>query len=116
MNLNEEKQVPLRQKDIAIKREMVSQYLHTSTAVSNTHTHPYRPVTYDHLLISESHSVLWSPLKVGLCAAGEGAVFTTLILLIDRPFEITKIMIGKVSNVMLKDICSDFYILIMLKQ
>ncbi|KAM9496057.1 protein diaphanous homolog 1 isoform 2-T2 [Clarias gariepinus] len=32
MNLNEEKQVPLRQKDIAIKREMVSQYLHTSTA------------------------------------------------------------------------------------
>ncbi|XP_053497037.1 protein diaphanous homolog 1 isoform X3 [Ictalurus furcatus] len=32
MNLNEEKQVPLRQKDIAIKREMVSQYLHTSKA------------------------------------------------------------------------------------
>ncbi|XP_060759615.1 protein diaphanous homolog 1 [Neoarius graeffei] len=32
MNLNEEKQVPLRQKDITIKREMVSQYLHTSTA------------------------------------------------------------------------------------
>ncbi|XP_058263850.1 protein diaphanous homolog 1 isoform X1 [Hemibagrus wyckioides] len=32
MNLNEEKQVPLRQKDISIKREMVSQYLHTSTA------------------------------------------------------------------------------------
>ncbi|MCI4381634.1 hypothetical protein PGIGA_G00254250 [Pangasianodon gigas] len=32
MNLNEEKQVPLRQKDIAIKREMVSQYLHTSTS------------------------------------------------------------------------------------
>ncbi|KAI5100671.1 protein diaphanous-like 1-like [Silurus meridionalis] len=31
MNLNEEKQVPLRQKDITIKREMVSQYLHTST-------------------------------------------------------------------------------------
>uniref|UniRef100_A0AAR2JCZ5 Diaphanous related formin 1 n=1 Tax=Pygocentrus nattereri TaxID=42514 RepID=A0AAR2JCZ5_PYGNA len=35
MNLNEEKQRPLRQKDIAIKREMVSQYLHTSTHVSN---------------------------------------------------------------------------------
>lgn len=34
MNLNEEKQQPLREKDIMIKREMVSQYLHTSTAVS----------------------------------------------------------------------------------
>lgn len=33
MNLNEEKQRPLRQKDILIKREMVSQYLHTSKAV-----------------------------------------------------------------------------------
>lgn len=33
MNLNEEKQQPLREKDIAIKREMVSQYLHTSKAV-----------------------------------------------------------------------------------
>ncbi|KAL1261580.1 hypothetical protein QQF64_006845 [Cirrhinus molitorella] len=32
MNLNEEKQRPLRQKDIMIKREMVSQYLHTSNA------------------------------------------------------------------------------------
>ncbi|XP_021176823.2 protein diaphanous homolog 1 isoform X2 [Fundulus heteroclitus] len=32
MNLNEEKQRPLRQKDISIKREMVSQYLHTSKA------------------------------------------------------------------------------------
>uniref|UniRef100_I3JBL6 Diaphanous related formin 1 n=1 Tax=Oreochromis niloticus TaxID=8128 RepID=I3JBL6_ORENI len=32
MNLNEEKQQPLRQKDILIKREMVSQYLHTSKA------------------------------------------------------------------------------------
>ncbi|XP_016131923.1 protein diaphanous homolog 1-like [Sinocyclocheilus grahami] len=32
MNLNEEKQRPLRQKDIVIKREMVSQYLHTSNA------------------------------------------------------------------------------------
>ncbi|KAJ8405270.1 hypothetical protein AAFF_G00322610 [Aldrovandia affinis] len=32
MNLNEEKQQPLRAKDIAIKREMVSQYLHTSKA------------------------------------------------------------------------------------
>ncbi|XP_059918499.1 protein diaphanous homolog 1-like isoform X2 [Gadus macrocephalus] len=32
MNLNEEKQKPLRQKDIGIKREMVSRYLHTSKA------------------------------------------------------------------------------------
>ncbi|XP_054454189.1 protein diaphanous homolog 1-like [Anoplopoma fimbria] len=32
MNLNGEKQQPLRQKDIMIKREMVSQYLHTSKA------------------------------------------------------------------------------------
>ncbi|TKS72362.1 Protein diaphanous -like protein 3 [Collichthys lucidus] len=32
MNLNEEKQQPLRAKDIIIKREMVSQYLHTSKA------------------------------------------------------------------------------------
>lgn len=35
MNLNEEKQQPLREKDIIIKREMVSQYLHTSKAVSS---------------------------------------------------------------------------------
>ncbi|CAL8354942.1 unnamed protein product [Merluccius merluccius] len=35
MNLNEEKQKPLRQKDIGIKREMVSQYLHTSKAGQN---------------------------------------------------------------------------------
>lgn len=34
MNLNEEKQRPLREKHISIKREMVSQYLHTSKAVS----------------------------------------------------------------------------------
>ncbi|XP_065130921.1 protein diaphanous homolog 1 isoform X1 [Paramisgurnus dabryanus] len=32
MNLNDEKQQPLRAKDISIKREMVSQYLHTSAA------------------------------------------------------------------------------------
>eukprot|EP00079_Xenopus_tropicalis_P023054 XP_012815149.1 PREDICTED: protein diaphanous homolog 1 isoform X3 [Xenopus tropicalis] len=32
MNLNPEKQQPLREKDIMIKREMVSQYLHTSKA------------------------------------------------------------------------------------
>ncbi|XP_045886242.1 protein diaphanous homolog 1-like [Micropterus dolomieu] len=32
MNLNGEKQQPLREKDIMIKREMVSQYLHTSKA------------------------------------------------------------------------------------
>ncbi|KAM4039961.1 protein diaphanous homolog 1 [Anomaloglossus baeobatrachus] len=35
MNLNEEKQQPLREKDIMIKREMVSQYLHTSKAMMN---------------------------------------------------------------------------------
>ncbi|KAK9518085.1 hypothetical protein VZT92_023406 [Zoarces viviparus] len=35
MNLNGEKQQPLRAKDIMIKREMVSQYLHTSTAGQN---------------------------------------------------------------------------------
>ncbi|XP_067104266.1 protein diaphanous homolog 1-like [Osmerus mordax] len=35
MNLNEEKQQPLRAKDIHIKREMVSQYLHTSKAGQN---------------------------------------------------------------------------------
>ncbi|XP_042317758.1 LOW QUALITY PROTEIN: protein diaphanous homolog 1 [Sceloporus undulatus] len=35
MNLNEEKQQPLREKDIGIKREMVSQYLHTSKAGMN---------------------------------------------------------------------------------
>ncbi|XP_030000977.1 protein diaphanous homolog 1 isoform X2 [Sphaeramia orbicularis] len=35
MNLNEEKQQPLREKDIVIKREMVSQYLHTSKAGQN---------------------------------------------------------------------------------
>ncbi|KAJ8337896.1 hypothetical protein SKAU_G00368620 [Synaphobranchus kaupii] len=35
MNLNEEKQQPLREKDIGIKREMVSQYLHTSKAGQN---------------------------------------------------------------------------------
>ncbi|XP_027697756.1 protein diaphanous homolog 1 isoform X2 [Vombatus ursinus] len=32
MNLNDEKQQPLREKDIIIKREMVFQYLHTSKA------------------------------------------------------------------------------------
>ncbi|XP_072256771.1 protein diaphanous homolog 1 [Pyxicephalus adspersus] len=35
MNLNEEKQQPLRNKDMMIKREMVSQYLHTSKAGMN---------------------------------------------------------------------------------
>ncbi|XP_076015765.1 protein diaphanous homolog 1 isoform X2 [Genypterus blacodes] len=35
MNLNEEKQQPLRAKDITIKREMVSQYLHTSKTGQN---------------------------------------------------------------------------------
>uniref|UniRef100_A0A8K9Y1Z1 Diaphanous related formin 1 n=1 Tax=Oncorhynchus mykiss TaxID=8022 RepID=A0A8K9Y1Z1_ONCMY len=36
MNLNDEKQRPLRAKDISIKREMVSQYLHTSKACSRS--------------------------------------------------------------------------------
>ncbi|TRY83826.1 hypothetical protein DNTS_031966 [Danionella cerebrum] len=36
MNLNDEKQQPLRQKHISIKREMVSQYLHTSIAELRT--------------------------------------------------------------------------------
>ncbi|XP_029439149.1 protein diaphanous homolog 1 isoform X2 [Rhinatrema bivittatum] len=35
MNLNDEKQQPLRAKDIVIKREMVSQYMHTSKAGMN---------------------------------------------------------------------------------
>ncbi|XP_067900199.1 protein diaphanous homolog 1-like [Heterodontus francisci] len=35
MNLNEEKQQPLRNKDMMIKREMVSQYMHTSKAGQN---------------------------------------------------------------------------------
>lgn len=51
MNLNEEKQQPLREKDIIIKREMVSQYLHTSKAVSSRadahrQLHPYRGPVY----------------------------------------------------------------------
>uniref|UniRef100_A0A8C6NHZ2 Diaphanous related formin 1 n=1 Tax=Nothobranchius furzeri TaxID=105023 RepID=A0A8C6NHZ2_NOTFU len=37
MNLNEEKQQPLRQKDISIKREIVSQYLQRSKNVSILH-------------------------------------------------------------------------------
>uniref|UniRef100_A0ACB8EBM5 Protein diaphanous 1 n=1 Tax=Sphaerodactylus townsendi TaxID=933632 RepID=A0ACB8EBM5_9SAUR len=41
MNLNEEKQQPLREKDISIKREMVSQYLHTSKARSVCYKKPY---------------------------------------------------------------------------
>uniref|UniRef100_A0A672SC29 Diaphanous related formin 1 n=1 Tax=Sinocyclocheilus grahami TaxID=75366 RepID=A0A672SC29_SINGR len=40
MNLNEEKQQPLRKKDIIIKREMVSQYLHTSKAVRTCSVRP----------------------------------------------------------------------------
>ncbi|XP_078087665.1 protein diaphanous homolog 1 [Mustelus asterias] len=35
MNLNQEKQQPLRNKDMMIKREMVSQYLHTSKSGQN---------------------------------------------------------------------------------
>jgi hypothetical protein len=51
MNLNEEKQQPLREKDIVIKREMVSQYLHTSKAVSSRagahrRLHPYSGLAY----------------------------------------------------------------------
>ncbi|XP_076853439.1 protein diaphanous homolog 1-like [Brachyhypopomus gauderio] len=41
MNLNAEKQQPLRKKDISIKREMVSQYRHTINA-SMSHKESYR--------------------------------------------------------------------------
>ncbi|XP_059589322.1 protein diaphanous homolog 1 isoform X1 [Alligator mississippiensis] len=46
MNLNEEKQQPLREKDIIIKREMVSQYLHTSKAGMNQKESAKSPMMY----------------------------------------------------------------------
>uniref|UniRef100_A0A8C5H838 Diaphanous related formin 1 n=1 Tax=Gouania willdenowi TaxID=441366 RepID=A0A8C5H838_GOUWI len=46
MNLNEEKQQPLRAKDIMIKREMVSQYLHTSKAGQDQKESSKSPVMY----------------------------------------------------------------------
>ncbi|KAJ0002428.1 hypothetical protein NQD34_007577 [Periophthalmus magnuspinnatus] len=50
MNLNEEKQQPLREKDIVIKREMVSQYLHTSKAGQNQKESSRSAVMYIHEL------------------------------------------------------------------
>uniref|UniRef100_A0A2D4M695 GBD/FH3 domain-containing protein n=1 Tax=Micrurus spixii TaxID=129469 RepID=A0A2D4M695_9SAUR len=46
MNLNEEKQQPLREKDINIKREMVSQYLHTSKAGMSQKESSKSPIMY----------------------------------------------------------------------
>ncbi|XP_013926290.1 PREDICTED: protein diaphanous homolog 1-like [Thamnophis sirtalis] len=46
MNLNEEKQQPLREKDISIKREMVSQYLHTSKAGMSQKESSKSPIMY----------------------------------------------------------------------
>lgn len=62
MNLNEEKQQPLREKDIVIKREMVSQYLHTSSAVSSRavvdrRLHPYPGPAYSASFIDCSVSL-----------------------------------------------------------
>ncbi|XP_072288452.1 protein diaphanous homolog 1 [Eucyclogobius newberryi] len=50
MNLNEEKQQPLRAKDIVIKREMVSQYLHTSKAGQNQKESSKSALVYIHEL------------------------------------------------------------------
>uniref|UniRef100_A0A8C6X8U5 Diaphanous related formin 1 n=1 Tax=Naja naja TaxID=35670 RepID=A0A8C6X8U5_NAJNA len=52
MNLNEEKQQPLREKDISIKREMVSQYLHTSKAGMSQKESSKSPIMYIHELKS----------------------------------------------------------------
>ncbi|XP_049330692.1 protein diaphanous homolog 1 isoform X2 [Astyanax mexicanus] len=57
MNLNEEKQRPLRQKDISIKREMVSQYLHTSTAGQNQKESSKSAVMYIQELRTEPRDV-----------------------------------------------------------
>ncbi|XP_077166966.1 protein diaphanous homolog 1 [Paroedura picta] len=46
MNLNEEKQQPLREKDIGIKREMVSQYLATSKAGMSQKESSKSPIMY----------------------------------------------------------------------
>jgi hypothetical protein len=44
MNLNEDKKVPLRHKDLTMKREMVIQYVFTaSKTVSLTPRHVYTP-------------------------------------------------------------------------
>ncbi|KAJ3587661.1 hypothetical protein NHX12_011258, partial [Muraenolepis orangiensis] len=53
MNLNEEKQKPLRQKNIGIKREMVSQYLHTSKASQNRKESTRSALMYIHELRSD---------------------------------------------------------------
>ncbi|XP_034036949.1 protein diaphanous homolog 1-like [Thalassophryne amazonica] len=53
MNLNEEKQQPLREKDIIIKREMVSQYLHTSKAGQDQKESSRSPMMYIQELKSE---------------------------------------------------------------
>ncbi|XP_026213578.1 protein diaphanous homolog 1 isoform X2 [Anabas testudineus] len=53
MNLNEEKQKPLRQKDIMIKREMVSQYLHTSKAGQDQRESSKSALVYIHELKEE---------------------------------------------------------------
>ena len=63
MNLNEEKQQPLREKDIVIKREMVSQYLHASSAVSSRadahrRLHPYPKPAYSAHFMDYSMSLL----------------------------------------------------------
>ncbi|XP_022615849.1 protein diaphanous homolog 1-like [Seriola dumerili] len=54
MNLNEEKQQPLRAKDIMIKREMVSQYLHTSKAGQNQKESSKSALVYIQELKSDS--------------------------------------------------------------
>ncbi|CAH2275884.1 diaphanous homolog 1 isoform X2 [Pelobates cultripes] len=46
MNLNEEKRQPLRAKDMMIKREMVSQYLHTSKPAMNKKESSRSPQVY----------------------------------------------------------------------
>ncbi|KAJ4945522.1 hypothetical protein JOQ06_023206, partial [Pogonophryne albipinna] len=53
MNLNGEKQQPLRAKDIMIKREMVSQYLHTSKAGQNQKESTKSAMMYIHELKSD---------------------------------------------------------------
>lgn len=67
MNLNEEKQQPLREKDIVIKREMVSQYLHASSAVSSRadahrRLHPY-PNSANFMDYSMSLLILRNPVR-----------------------------------------------------
>ncbi|KAM4675787.1 protein diaphanous homolog 1 [Discoglossus pictus] len=66
MNLNEEKQQPLRAKDIMIKREMVSQYLHTSKAGMNKKES------------TRSAQMYIQELKFGIGAMGEGQLLACL--------------------------------------